>query len=72
MSNITKNKSKVISADAMRQARHSEERLTVPLLLEDIGLQTGSRVGVRLDGARRRIAIRYGNARATGGKGGGP
>ena len=40
-------------------------RKTVQSILEDIGLQTGSRVGLALDGARRRIAIRYGNARAT-------
>ncbi len=39
-------------------------RKTVQAVLEDIGLQTGSRVGLSLDRSRRRIAIRYGNARA--------
>ena len=38
-------------------------RHTVQAILEDIGLQTGARVGIDLDPARRRIVIRYGNAR---------
>ena len=42
-------------------------RKTVQSILEDIGLQTGSRVGLALDGARRRIQVRYGNARANSG-----
>ncbi|MDA8029180.1 MAG: DotD/TraH family lipoprotein [Nitrospiraceae bacterium] len=42
-------------------------RKTVQAVLEDIGLQTGSRVGLSLDASRRRIAIRYGNARANDG-----
>ena len=42
-------------------------RKTVQAVLEDIGLQTGSRVGLSLDRSRRRIAIRYGNARAVSG-----
>ena len=42
-------------------------RKTVQSILEDIGLQTGSRVGLALDGARLRIAIRYGNTRANSG-----
>ena len=42
-------------------------RKTVQSILEDIGLQTGSRVGLALDGARRRIQVRYGNARAVSG-----
>jgi len=40
-------------------------RKTVQAVLDDIGLQTGSRVGLSLDPSRRRIAIRYGNARAN-------
>ena len=47
-------------------------RKTVQSIIEDIGLQMGSRVGLALDGARRRIQVRYGNARAIGGKGGEP
>ena len=39
-------------------------RKTVQAVLEEIGLQTGARVGLDLDPSRRRIAIRYGNARA--------
>ena len=42
-------------------------RKTVQAVLEDIGLQTGSRVGLDLDPSRRRIAIRYGNVRAKEG-----
>ena len=38
-------------------------RHTVQAILEDIGLQTGARVGIDLDPARRRIVLRYGNAR---------
>ena len=40
-------------------------RQSVQAVLEDIGLQTGARVGIDLDNARRRIAIRYGNARTV-------
>ena len=40
-------------------------RQCVQAVLEDIGLQTGSRVGIDLNNARHRIAIRYGNARTT-------
>ena len=42
-------------------------RQIVQAVLEDIGLQTGSRVGLDLDNARRRIAIRYGNVRTGSG-----
>ena len=42
-------------------------RKTVQSILEDIGLQTGARVGIDLDNARRRITIRYGNARTGDG-----
>ena len=38
-------------------------RKSVQAVLEDIGLQTGARVGITLDNSRHRIRIRYGNAR---------
>ena len=38
-------------------------RKSVQAVLEDIGLQTGARVGIDLDNSRHRIRVRYGNAR---------